>query len=259
MASSPIPWWQIEREKVEAVMDFIFLGSKITVDSDCSHEIKQNKTKHLLLGRKCMIKPRQCIKKQRHHFADKGPNSQSYGFSSSHIWMWELDHEEDWVLKNWRLWIVALEARLFSSLKSPLDSRSSNQSILKEISPEYSLEAEASVLWLPVVKSWLIGKDPDSGKDWGQEEKGKTEDRMVGWLHWLNGHEFEPTPGDSERQKSLECWSLWGEKDLEMFQQLNNNNVAPYFYSVFLIISQIHQLNTYQNDTKRLPHQSRCP
>ena len=160
-------------------MDFIFLGSKITVDSDCSHEIKQNKTKHLLLGRKCMIKPRQCIKKQRHHFADKGPNSQSYRFSSSHIWMWELDHEEDWVLKNWRLWIVALEARLFSSLKSPLDSRSSNQSILKEISPEYSLEAEASVLWLPVVKSWLIGKDPDSGKDWGQEEKGATEDEMI--------------------------------------------------------------------------------
>ena len=104
-------------------MDFIFLGSKITVDSDCSHEIKQNKTKHLLLGRKCMIKPRQCIKKQRHHFADKGPNSQSYGFSSSHIWMWELDHEEDWVLKNWRLWIVALETRLFSSLKSPLDCK----------------------------------------------------------------------------------------------------------------------------------------
>ena len=98
--------------------------------------MKLNKTKHLLLGRKCMIKPRQCIKKQRHHFADKGPKSQSYGFSSSHIWMWELDHEEDWMMKNLRLWIVALE----KSLKSPLDSRSSIQSILKEINPEYSLE-----------------------------------------------------------------------------------------------------------------------
>ena len=93
-ASCAINSWHIEREKVEAVTDFIFLGSKITVDSDCSHEIKQNKTKHLLLGRKCMIKPRQCIKKQRHHFADRGPNSQSYGFSSSYVWMLELDSKE---------------------------------------------------------------------------------------------------------------------------------------------------------------------
>ena len=166
---------------METVTDFIFLGSKITVDSDCSHEIKQNKTKHLLLGRKCMIKPRQCIKKERHHFADKGPNSQSYGFSSSHIWMWELDHEEDWMMKNLRLWIVALE----KSLKSPLDSRSSNQSILKKINPEYSLEgwidgkAKPSILWPTNAKSQLIGKDPDAGKDWGQEERRTTEDEMI--------------------------------------------------------------------------------
>ena len=96
MASGPITSWQIDGEKVETVTDFILLGSKITVDGDCSHEIKRC----LLLGRKAMTKPDKSIKRQRHHSADKGPYSQSYGFSSSHEWMWELDHKEGWVLKN---------------------------------------------------------------------------------------------------------------------------------------------------------------
>ena len=135
---------------------------------------------------------RQHIKKQRHYFANKGPSNQSYGLSSSHVWMWELDYKESWALKNWCFWTVVLE----KTLESPLDC--------KEIQPVHPVgdqswvfigrtdaEAETPVLWPPDVKSWLIGKDPDAGKDWGQEEKGMTEDEMVGWHHRLNGHEFE--------------------------------------------------------------------
>ena len=96
MASDPITSWQIDGETLETVIDFTFLGSKITVDCDYSHEIKR----HLFLGRKTN-KPRQCIKKKRHHFANKGPSSQGYGFSSGHVWMWDLDYKEGWVPNNW--------------------------------------------------------------------------------------------------------------------------------------------------------------
>ena len=136
--------------------------------------------------------PRQHIKKQRHYFANKGPSSQSYGFSSSHVWMWELDCEEGWALKNWCFWTVVLE----KTLESPLDC--------KEIQPVHpegdqswifigrtDAEAEAPTLCPPDAKNWLIGKDPDAGKDWRQEEKGMTEDEMVEWHHQLNGDEFE--------------------------------------------------------------------
>ena len=139
---------------------------------------------------------RQCIKKQRHYFTNKGPSSQSYGFSSSQVWMWELDYKESWVPKNWSFWTVMLK----KTLESPLDC--------KEIQPVHpkgnrswifigrtDVEAEIPILWPPDAKSWLIGKDPDAGKDWGLEEKGTTEDEMVGWHHWLNGHEFEQAPG----------------------------------------------------------------
>ena len=119
---------------------------------------------------------------QRHYFAEKGPSSQSYGFSSSHVWMWELDHKEIRGLKNWCFWTVVLE----KTPESPLDC--------KEIKPVYpkgnqsgifigrtDAKAETPVLWPPHEKSWLIGKDPDAGRDWGQEEKGTTEDEMAGW------------------------------------------------------------------------------
>ena len=132
-----------------------------------------------------------CIKKQRHYFANKGLSSQSYGFSSSHVWMWELDHKASWVPKNWCLWTVMLE----KTLESPLDC--------KEIQPVHpkgnqswvfigrtDVEAEIPILWPPGAKNWLLGKDPDAGKTWRQE-KGTTEDEMTGWYHWLNGHEFE--------------------------------------------------------------------
>ena len=132
---------------------------------------------------------RQHIKKQRHYFANKGPSSQGYGFSSSHVWMWELDYQGSWALKNWCFWTVVLE----KTLESPLD--------WKEIQPVHpkgyqfwvfigktDFEAETAILWPPDAKSWLIWKDPDAGKDWGQEKKGITEDQMVGWHHWLNGY-----------------------------------------------------------------------
>ena len=133
--------------------------------------------------------PSQHIKKQRHYFANKGPSSQGYGFSSSHVWMWKLDYKESWALKNSCFWTVVLE----KTLESPLDARRSNQSILKEINPEYSLEEVMLKLklWPPHAKNWLIWKDSDSGKDWRWEEKGMTEDEMVRSHHWLNGHEFE--------------------------------------------------------------------
>ena len=150
--------------------------------------------------RKSNDQTRQHIKKQRNYFANKGPSSQSYGFSSSHVWMWELNYEESWVLKNWLL-------------RVPWTARRSNQSILKQISPEYSgkgrtdAEAETPILWPPDVKSQLIGKDPNAGKDWRQEEKGTTQDEMVRWYHWLDGHEFEQAPGVGIRQESLACCS----------------------------------------------------
>ena len=131
------------------------------------------------------------IKKQSHYFAEKGPSSQSYGFSSSHVWMWELDYKESWVLKNWCFWSVVLE-----TLKSPLDCKEvqsvhpkGNQSRI--FIGRTDAEAETAIFWPPAMKSWLTGKDPDAGKDWRWEKKGATEDEMVGWHHWFNGHEFK--------------------------------------------------------------------
>ena len=139
--------------------------------------------------KKSYDQPRQLIKKQRHYFASKGPSTQSFGFSSGHVWMWELDYRESWGPKNWCFWTVLLE----KTLEGPLDS--------KEIHPKGSqswiftgrteAEAETPILWPPDEKYWLIWKDPDARKDWRQEEKGTTEDEIVGWHHQLDGHEFE--------------------------------------------------------------------
>ena len=136
--------------------------------------------------------PRQHIEKQRQYFANKGPSSQGYGFSNSHVWMWELDYKESWGPKNWCFWTVVLE----KTLEIPLDSKE-----IQPVHPKGNLswifigrtdaETETPILWLPDTKNWLIWKGPDAVKDWGQEEKGMTEDEIVGWLHWLNGHEFE--------------------------------------------------------------------
>ena len=206
MASSPITSLQIDGEEMETVTDFIFLGSKTTVDRDCSNEIKRWK--------KSYDKTRQCIKEQRYHFADKGMYSQSYGFSNSHVWMWELHHKETWVLKNWYFLTVVLRR-----LESPLDSKDiipvnckGNQAWIFVGSTDD--EAETAIIWPPHARSWLIGEDSKSGKDWRQEKKGMMEDEMVGWHHWHNGHEFEETLGDSEGQGSLVCFSPWGLQEL---------------------------------------------
>ena len=135
--------------------------------------------------------------------------------------MWELDCEESWVPKNWCFWTVVLE----KTLESPLDC--------KEIQPVHSKDqswvffgrndakAETPILWPPHMKSWLTGKDSDAGKDWGQEEKGTTEDEMAGWHHWLDGHESEWTPGDGDGQGGLACWDSWGRKELDTTERLN--------------------------------------
>ena len=164
------------------VTAFIFLSSKITAYGDYSHEI----LRHLLLGRKVMTNIDSILKKQGHYFADKGPSSQGYGFSSSHVWMWELVYKESWVPKNWCFWTVVLE----KTLESPLDCKEIKPVILKEINPEYSLEGMMLKLKLQYFGHQMWRKDPDSGKDWRQEEKGMTQDEMAGWHHWLSGHEF---------------------------------------------------------------------
>ena len=123
---------------------------------------------------------------------DKGPSNQSCGFSSSHVWMWELDYKESWAVKNWYFCTVVLE----KTLESPLDYKEiqlvhpkGNQSWM--FIGRTDAEAETPILWLPDAKNWLIWKDSDAGKEWRWEEKGTTEDEMVGWHHRLNGHEFE--------------------------------------------------------------------
>ena len=133
--------------------------------------------KTLVLCRESYDKPRQCIKRQKHHFADKDPYSQSYGFSSSFVWMWELDHKECWAPKNWCFRIV-----LEKSLESPLDTRRSNQSTLKEMNPENSLEGLMLKLKCQQFGQ-LIGKVPDAGKNWGQKGKRASEDEMARWHH----------------------------------------------------------------------------
>ena len=157
--------------------------------------------------KKSYDQPRQHIKKQRHYFANKGPSSQGYGFSSGHVWMWELDYKGSWAPKNWCFWTVMLE----KPFESPLDC--------KEIQPVHpkgdqswvfigkiDVEAETPILRTPDAKNWLIGKDLDAGKNWGQEEKRATEDEIVELYHRLNGH--EQTQGDGEGQGSLTCCSL---------------------------------------------------
>ena len=182
MASGPITSWQTGKQ-----CQTLFWGApKTTADVDYSHEINRG----LFLGKK-VITNLDSILKSRRYFTNKGLSSQGYGFSSGHIWMWELECEEIWVPKNWWFWTVVLE----KTLESPLDC--------KEVQPVHSkgdqswvfigrtdAEAETPRLWPPHAKSWLFGKDCDAGKDWGQEEKGMTGDEMVGGRHWLNGHEF---------------------------------------------------------------------
>ena len=157
-----------------------------------------------------------------HYFANKGLSSQSYGFSSSHVWMWELDYKESWAPKNWCFWTVVLE----KTPESPLDCkeiqpvhRKGNQSWI--VLGRADAEAETPILWPPDAKKWLNGKDRDAEKDWRQEEKGMAESEMVGGHHQLNGHEFEQALGVGDGQGGLACCSSWGHKESDMTEQLN--------------------------------------
>ena len=137
--------------------------------------------------------------------------------------MWELDHKESWVQKDWCFWTVVLE----KTLESPLDCKE-----IKPINPKGTqswigrndAETEVPIFWPPDAKSWLVRKAPDAGKNWRQEEKGRTEDEMVEWYHWLNRHGFEQAPGVGKEQRSLACCSPRGCKELDMTERLNNNN-----------------------------------
>ena len=162
------------------VSDFILGGSNIVTHGDCSHEIKRC----LLLGRKVMTNLDRILK-SRHCFSNKGPSSQSYGFSSGHIWMWELDYKESWVLKNWRFSTVVLE----ETLESPLDCKEIQpvhpedlKSFLNIHWKDWSWNSNTLATWCEELTNW---------KDWRREEKGTTEDEMVGWHHQRDGHEFE--------------------------------------------------------------------
>ena len=160
------------------------------------------------------------ILKSRHYFANKGPSGQGYGFSSGHVWMWELDCEESWAPKNGCFWTVVLE----KILESPLDCKEIQPVHPKDQSWVFTgrtdAEAETPVLWPPHGKSWLIGKDPDAGREWGQEEKGTTEDEMAGWHHQLDKHESESTPG-VDGQGGLACCNSWGRKESDVTERLN--------------------------------------
>ena len=145
--------------------------------------------------------------------------------------MWELDYKESWAPKNWCFGTVVLE----KTLASPLDCQE-----IQPVHPKRNqswifigrtdAEAETPILWPPDVKNWLIGKDPDAGKDWGQEEKGTTKDAMVLWHHWLDGHEFEQAPGFGDRQGSLTCCSPWDHKGWNTTEQLNWINLIWIHY-----------------------------
>ena len=164
---------------------------------------------------------RQHIKKQRHYFADKGLPSQSYGFSSRHVWMWELDHKENWAPKRWCFWTIVLE----KTLEGPLDCKE-----IKLVNPKGNqswiligradAEAKALILCPPDAKNWLIRKHPDAGNVWRTEEKGTTEDEMVGWHHWPKRHEFEQARGVADGQGSMMCCSPWVCKESDMIEWL---------------------------------------
>ena len=187
MASGPITSWQIDGDNGNSGR-FYFGG----LQNHCRWWLQPWNSKMLDLWKKSYDQPRQHIKKQRHYFASKSPSSQSYSFSSSHVWMWELDYKENWALKNWCFWTVVLE----ETLESPLYCKE-----IQLVHPKGDQSwtfigrtdayAETPIFWPPDVKKWLIWKDPDAGKDWRQEEKGLTVDEIIGWHLWLSGHEFE--------------------------------------------------------------------
>ena len=203
MVSSSITSWQIDRKTMKTIPDFIFLGSKITAVIDHSREIKRC----LVLGRKTVTNLDSILKPGDLTLPTKVMYSQNYDFSSSHVWKWELDYKKGWVPKNWYLQTVMVEKISKEASKEFVPTNSKGNQPWRVIG-KTDAEAETPTLWPSDAKNWLIGKDLEAGKDWRQEEKGMTEDEMVGWHHRFNGHEFEQASGNSEGQGSLTCCSL---------------------------------------------------
>ena len=200
-ASGPITLWQIDGETMETRTDFVFLGSKITADGDCSHEIKT-----FAPWKRSYDKPRQRIKKERYHFADKCAYSQSYGFSSRYVWMWKLGNKEHWALKNWCFLTVVLE----KTLENPLDTKE-----LKPVNPKgnqpwtFIGRTDAEYFGHLMQKVDSLEKTLVLRKTEGRRRGQATEGERIGWHHWFNGHESEQTLGDSGGQGSLVCCSPW--------------------------------------------------
>ena len=177
--------------------------------------------------KKSYDKPREHIKKQRHYIVNQGLSSQRYGFSRSHVWMWELDNKKSWASKSWFHQTEVLER----TLESSLDSKEIKWANPKRNQPwifieRTDAEAEALILWMPDGKIQLIGKDPDAGKDWRQEKE-TTEDEMVGWHHRLDGHECEWTPEVGDGQGGLACYNSWGCKESDTTEWLNWTELIP--------------------------------
>ena len=218
MASGLITSWHIDAETMEIVRDFILGGSKITADGDCSQEIKRC----LLFGRKAMTNLDSILKSRDITLPTKICliKAMVYPVVMYGCENWTLQKAEHWRIDPFELWCWR---RL---LRIPWTARRSNQSILKEIKQLWifigrtDAEAKTPILWPPDEKNWPIGKDPDAGKDWRQE-KGMTEDEMVGWYHWLDGHEFEQALGVGDGQGSLVCCSPWSCKELDTTEWLN--------------------------------------
>ena len=178
-------------------------------------------------------KPRQCVEKQRHYSANKGPYSQGYGLPSGHIQLWELDRKEGGASKNWCFWTMVLE----KAPESPLDSKEIRSVHLQGNQPwiltgRTDAEVETPVFLSSDANSWLIGKVLDAGKDWGLKEKRASEDEMAGWHHRCNGLELGQTLGDDEGQRGLACCSPQGHKELDKTEQLNNN-MSYVFYAQY--------------------------
>ena len=202
---------------METVTDFIFLGSKITADGDCSHEIKR----HSLLGRKAMTNLDSIFKSRDITLQTKVHLVKAMVFPVV-MYGCELDHKESWMPKNWWFWTVVLKNTLerpfYCKEIQPVHSKGDQSSVFFG---RNDAKAETPVLWPSHSKSWLIGKDSDAGRDWGQEEKGTTEDEMAWFHHWLDAREFGWTPGVGDGQGGLACCDSWGCKESDTTEQLN--------------------------------------
>ena len=215
MASSPIISWQIDGETVEIVADFIFLGSKITADGDCSHETKRC----LLPGRIVMTNLDRIFKSRDITLPTKVRRVKAMFFP---VVMYECESRTIKIAEHWRIYAFELWFWRRESLGlqgvHPVHPKGDQSWVFIG---RTDVEAETRICWPPDVKSWLIWKDPEAGKDWGQEEKGMTEDEMVEWHHRLNGHGFGWSPGVVDGQGGLACCGSWGHKESDTTEWLN--------------------------------------